>query len=218
MEIKEISKSTLQRLPTYLSYLRELPHDDSFPKNISSAAIAAALGCGEIQVRKDLASVSKSGKPKIGYLINDLISDLEEFLGYNDLSDAVIVGCGKLGNALLDYGGFEEYGLQIIAGFDNDETKLGKSETGKEILSINKFADLCQRMKIQLGVITVPSYKAQEVCDLMVDSGIRAILNFAPIHLKVPNKILVKNENIAVSLAELSNKLVLKTNGNEQED
>ena len=114
MPAKEISKSTLKRLPVYLSYLKSLPEDG--PAHISATALAAALSMGEVQVRKDLALVSNGGRPKIGYLREGLIQDIEDFLGYANTNDAVLVGAGKLGRALLGYNGFEEYGLNIVAG------------------------------------------------------------------------------------------------------
>ena len=106
MAAKDISRSTVKRLPTYLSYLKSIPADG--PAHISATALAAALGMGEVQVRKDLALVSAGGRPKIGYLREGLIRDLEEFLGYGNTNDAVLVGAGKLGQALLGYGGFAE--------------------------------------------------------------------------------------------------------------
>ena len=207
MDARAISPPALQRLPNYLAYLRQLPKLPSAPANISSAAIASALGYGEIQVRKDLAAVSGAGKPKVGYIISDLISDLEEFLGYNHISSAIVAGCGKLGSAILNYSGFREYGLDILAGFDTDQSKTGKTDSGKEIFPMDQLQNLCRRMKIQIGIIATPAGAAQQVCSLMADSGIKAILNFAPTLLKPPDGILIKNENIAVALAELSVRL-----------
>ena len=112
---KDISKATLKRLPTYLSYLKSMPADA--PANISATALAAGLSMGEVQVRKDLALVSDGGRPKIGYNRERLIADIEEFLGYGDTNDAVLIGAGKLGRALLGYSGFAEYGLNIVAAF-----------------------------------------------------------------------------------------------------
>ena len=114
MERKEISKAVLKRLPGYLTYLRGMPNDGS--PYISATALANALGMGEVQVRKDLAMVSDGGRPKIGYLRENLIEDIEQFLGYDNTTDAVLIGAGKLGQALLDYKGFEEYGLNIQIG------------------------------------------------------------------------------------------------------
>lgn len=206
MEIKSVSQAALQRLPTYLTYLRTLPRTG--PANISATALAAALGLGEVQVRKDLAAVSGAGKPKIGYLVSELIGELESFLGYDDVSDAVIVGTGKLGRALLDYAGFADYGLNIVAGFDLDPALEGVTDSGKQIFALEKLPDLVKRLKIKIGIITVPADCAQDICDRMVENGIRAIWNFAPTHLHIPEGVLIKNENIAASLAVLSNQLM----------
>ena len=111
-----IHKATLGRLPQYLQYLKSLP--ESYGSTISATAIAKGLSLGDVQVRKDLAAVSGAGKPKIGYEKAKLIGDLERHLGYESLTNAVLVGAGKLGKALLDYNGFDEFGVQIVAAFD----------------------------------------------------------------------------------------------------
>ena len=205
---KAISIQTLQRLPLYLQYLRALsPEKD---KNISAKALGNALGFGEIQVRKDLSSVSDGGKPKLGYCTSELIRAIEVFLGYDNVNDAVLVGAGKLGKALLSYHGFRAYGLNIVAAFDSDSEVCGTDESGKQILPMSKMENLCRRMKIELGIITVPAKDAQSVCDILVKSGIKAIWNFAPTHLDVPKGVILKNENIAASLAVLSKNLAQK--------
>ena len=198
-----ISKHTLQRLPMYLSYIQGLPEDA--PKNISATTIAEALQLNDVQVRKDLASVSSSGKPKVGYNVKDLIAELEAFLGYNDIDNAVIVGAGSLGKALLNYSGFKAYGLNIIAAFDLCEEPT--EFQGKTVFPIAQLGSFCRKVNVHIGIITVPASIAQEICDLLVESGIRAIWNFAPVHLVVPDGILVQNENMASSLALLSNHL-----------
>ena len=200
---QNISKHTLQRLPMYLSYIKGLPEDA--PKNISATTIAEALQLNDVQVRKDLASVSSSGKPKVGYNVKDLIAELEAFLGYNDIDNAVIVGAGSLGKALLNYSGFKAYGLNIIAAFDLCEEPT--EFQGKTVFPIAQLESFCRKVNIHIGIITVPASSAQEICDLLVNSGIRAIWNFAPVHLVVPDGILVQNENMASSLALLSNPL-----------
>lgn len=200
---QNISKHTLQRLPMYLSYIKGLPADA--PKNISATTIAEALQLNDVQVRKDLASVSSSGKPKVGYNVKDLIAELEAFLGYNDIDNAVIVGAGSLGKALLNYSGFKAYGLNIIAAFDLCEEPT--EFQGKTVFPIAQLESFCRKVNIHIGIITVPASSAQEICDLLVNSGIRAIWNFAPVHLVVPDGILVQNENMASSLALLSNHL-----------
>lgn len=201
MEKKTISKSVLKRLPGYLSYLKSMSEDS--PPHISATALANALGMGEVQVRKDLAMVSDGGRPKIGYLRESLIDDIEQFLGYDNTTDAVLIGAGKLGQALMAYKGFDDYGLNILAAFDVAPTKE-KTDEGKPIYSIDKLPHFCRSNKVLMGIITVPAEAAQGVADLLIAEGIKAIWNFAPTHLDVPENILVQNENMATSLAVLS--------------
>lgn len=197
----EISKSVLKRLPGYLAYLKRL--SDYPSPYISATTLANALGMGEVQVRKDLAAVSNGGRPKIGYLRKSLIEDIEQFLGYDNTTDAVLIGAGKLGQALLGYSGFEAYGLNILAAFDA-MPNANMTDEGKPIYSFDKLESFCKSNKVLMGIITVPAAHAQEVCDRLIDCGIKAIWNFAPTHLEVPDHILVQNENMATSLAVLS--------------
>ena len=201
MERKEISKSVLKRLPGYLAYLKGL--SDNASPYISATALANALGMGEVQVRKDLAMVSDGGRPKIGYLRESLIDDIEQFLGYDNTTDAVLIGAGKLGQALLDYTGFDAYGLNILAAFDT-KPSLEMTEGGKPIFHISQLESFCRTHKVLMGIITVPQQHAQDVCDLLIANGIKAIWTFAPVHLEVPSNILVQHENMATSLAVLS--------------
>ncbi len=201
MERKEISKAVLKRLPGYLAYLKAMP--EGSPPYISATALANALGMGEVQVRKDLAMVSDGGRPKIGYQREGLIDDIEQFLGYDNTTDAVLIGAGKLGQALLDYTGFEEYGVRILAAFDLAPA-FEQTSGGKQILPMDKLRQFCVTHKVRMGIITVPASHAQTVCDQLIACGIRAIWNFAPTHLDVPDNILVQNENMATSLAVLS--------------
>lgn len=198
---KKISKSVLKRLPGYLAYLKNMTEPDS--PYISATALANALGMGEVQVRKDLAMVSDGGRPKIGYLRESLIDDIEQFLGYDNATDAILVGAGKLGQALMDHHGFDEYGLNILAGFDV-RPNAEQTEDGKPIYPMEKLEKFCRSHKVLMGIITVPASHAQEVCDLLIKNGIKAIWNFAPTHLEVPDHILVQYENMASSLAVLS--------------
>lgn len=198
---KKISKAVLKRLPSYLAYLKSI-QDQEYPY-ISATALANALGMGEVQVRKDLASVSDGGRPKIGYLRESLIDDIEQFLGYDNATDAVLVGAGKLGQALMDHKGFDEYGLNILAGFDI-RPKVEHTEDGKPIYSMDKLESYCHSHMVRMAIITVPASHAQAVCDRLIKAGIKAIWNFAPTHLEVPSNILVQHENMATSLAVLS--------------
>ncbi len=201
MEKKEISKAVLKRLTGYLNYLKSI--QDSPSPYISATALAAALGMGEVQVRKDLAMVSDGGRPKIGYVRASLIEDLEQFLGYDNTTDAILIGAGRLGLALLGYKGFQEYGLNILAAFDRDP-KVEVSDNGIPVYSMDHLEKFCREQKVLMGIITVPGEGAQEVCDKLINCGIKAIWNFAPAHLEVPSNILVQYENMATSLAVLS--------------
>lgn len=201
MERKEISKAVLKRLPGYLSYLKNLP-DGSFTY-ISATNLANALGMGEVQVRKDLAMVSDGGRPKVGYLRESLIEDISQFLGYDNTTDAILIGAGKLGQALMGYTGFAAYGLNILAAFDA-KPFADRTEEGKPVYNIDHLVPYCKENNVLMGIIAVPAAHAQGVCDQLVACGIKAIWNFAPTHLEVPSNILVQNENMATSLAVLS--------------
>lgn len=201
MEHKEVSKLVLKRLPGYLSYLKGMPAGGS--AYISATALATALGLGDVQVRKDLALVSDGGRPKVGYLRERLIEDISQFLGYDNTTDAILVGAGKLGQALLGYSGFEAYGLNILAAFDQ-KAECREAVDGKTIYDMSQLESFCNNNKILMGIITVPAEYAQDVCEKMINAGIKAIWNFAPVHLDVPDHILVQNENMATSLAVLS--------------
>ncbi len=201
MEKKKISKFVLKRLPGYLSYLKSLPEDA--PAHISATTLANALGMGQVQVRKDLALVSDGGRPKIGYLRKELIADIEQFLGYDNTTDAVLIGAGKLGQALMGYRGFEEYGLNILAAFDANPT-IDRTDDGRPVYPVSQLSAFCRENKVLMGIITVPAEHAQTVADQLIQGGIKAIWNFAPTHLDVPENILVQYENMATSLAVLS--------------
>lgn len=186
-----ISQASLKRLPKYLRILKE--KESTY---ISSTEIADSLNLNPIQVRKDLALVSKSdGKPGIGFNVNELILDMEEFLNLNNITDAIIVGAGKIGQALMNYKGFENY-INILMAFDNDTNKCDN----KKIFNIDKMENLVNRLNIHIGIIAVPKENAQDVCNKMMDCGIKAIWNFAPIDLKVPLNVSIKNEDLSASL------------------
>lgn len=206
---QSISKQILHRLPDYLVFLKTF--GDETVKYISSPTIANELGLNEVQVRKDLAAVSSTGgKPKSGFVIKELITDIENFLGYSNVDEAVLVGAGHLGKAFLAFKGFEDYGLKILVAFDNDDELIGTEYGSKKILSVETLKDFCQRLNVNIGIIAVPAEFAQDVCDKMVEGGILAIMNYAPVHLNVPNHVLVRNENMAASLAALSKQLAQK--------
>ena len=204
MNQNSVSRATLGRLPIYLKFLKSI---ESETKTISATAISKALEFGEVQVRKDLATVSNIGKPKIGYVTAELIESLEAYLGGNRKTKAVLVGAGKLGKALRDYEGFSDYGLEISAAFDVSLDKPIASESGKIIYPMDEFDKFCSNGDIKIGIITVPKNSAQDVCNLMVKANITAIWSFSPEPLKVPDNVIVQHENLALSLAHL-NKLL----------
>jgi len=199
-----IAKATLGRLPIYLRFLKDIREDT---KTVSATAISKELEFGEVQVRKDLASVSGHGKPKVGYITTDLIERLEAYLRQGSRSQAVIAGAGKLGRALLDYEGFSDYGLEIAAAFDMNIEKPITSAFGKPIYPMSEFENFCYRGDIKIGIITVPKNAAQSVCDFMVKSNISAIWSFAPGNLRVPDNVVLKKENLALSLAHLNQQI-----------
>ncbi len=202
MSEKNISVQTLRRLPIYLHYLNSIKNDRD---NISATAISNRFGLNDVQVRKDLGAISGNGKPKTGYSVQELIRDIENFLGCGNPTKAVLVGAGNLGKALLSYGGFNDYGLEIVAAFDS--AAQADTINGKPVFSADKLASFCNENKITLGIITVPASQAQSVCDTLVAHGIKAVWNFAPTILRVPDGVIAENENLASSLAVLCQRL-----------
>ena len=205
-EIANISRATIGRMPSYLRFLKE--KELAGERTISSTAIAEELNLNAVQVRKDLAVISSvAGKPKLGFEIADLIADINCFLGYDNVTDAVLVGAGGLGRALVGYGGFKNYGLNIVAAFDSSPELIGKSFGGVQVFDAAETSRLVRRLNVLIGIIAVPKEAAQQVADELVEGGVRAIWNFAPANLVLPQGIAVKNEDMAASLAILSKRL-----------
>ena len=201
-----VSKATLSRMPAYLRYLKE--ESVKGLEYVTSAAIAKDMAVSAVLVRKDLALVSSvAGRPRLGFEVNGLIADIEKFLGYDNVSDALIVGVGGLGRAFLGYEGFKNYGLNIVAGFDVDPRLVGTKIAKKPILPLDELTNFVRQRNINIGIITVPKGAAQGVCDRMVEAGLKAIWNFASVKLSVPNGVIVRYEDLAASLAMLSGEL-----------
>ena len=208
--VTALSQGTLQRLPQYLIMVKSearLGHT-----GITADELGSVIKVSASQVRHDLSSCGISRAPGESYDVHELTVAIEHALGYDDISNAVIVGAGQLGRALLSYTNYSEYGVDVIAGFDADDSMVGREIGGRPILSVKRLSSLCRRMKVHIGIITVPASHAQEVCDRLIEGGVQAIWNFAPVHLRVPEGIIVKNEIIAVSLGELSRQLQEKRN------
>jgi redox-sensing transcriptional repressor len=192
-------------LPQYHHYLVDLAAKGITQTTCS--VIGRDLGLIPVQVRKDLQYTGIIGRPKTGYSVAELIQAIETFLGWNNINEAFLVGAGNLGTALLGHERFSKFGLRIVAAFDTDPAKAGQWIHDKAVLPLNELADLAQRMSIHLGIITTPPEAAQAVADEMVKGGIQAIWNFAPVRLRVPEHIIVHNEDLYSTLATLSWKL-----------
>ena len=205
-----VMKSTLSRLPLYYSYISRLEAEGV--ESVSSVLLAQHLNLNPVLVRKDLAQVSSvAGHPRTGFEVKQLLVDIDNYMGYNKLDEAILVGVGSMGRIILTNSKFEKFGLNIVVGFDKDPYLCGIQLEGKHVLPMEKMESLVQRMGIRIGIITVPDDQAQEVCDQMVRCGIKAIWNFAFVPLKVPEDVLVKNENLPSSLAVLAHKLAMRS-------
>ncbi len=204
-EPRPVSEATLRRLPAYYHFLRGL--QERGREAVSCSHIGRELRLDPTQVRKDLEATGIVGRPKVGYDLNALLDAIVTFLGWNNHKDAFLVGAGHLGSALLGYEQIENYGINILAGFDTDPAKIGSVVHGRTIFSLDKLSNLAERMSIHLGIITVPAPVAQSVADLLVDSGIWAIWNFAPVALQVPEGIILQNEDFYRGLAVLSSRI-----------
>lgn len=201
-----LSEKALKRMPRYLSYLKTLQAEHC--EYVTAPTVAKHLGLNEVQVRKELSVMSSvPGRPRTGFQVNNLVDNIEVYLGYRNVDDAVLVGVGSLGRALLGYRGFDQCGIHIVAAFDRNEALHGITLHDKPVFPLQKISNLCDRMKIRIGIITVPAEQAQIVCDQLVAGGILAIWNFSTAHLKVPDNVLVRNEDLAASLAILSRQL-----------
>lgn len=202
-----VSGATIGRMPAYLRYLKE--EQSKGIKYVSSAFVAKEMDVSAILVRKDFSLVSSSsGKPRLGFEVECLINDIEKFLGYDNATDAIVVGTGGLGCAFLGYEGFKNHGMNIVAGFDVNPDMIGKNISGKTVYSVDELGEFIQKNNVNIGIITTPKSAAQKISDVLVESGIKAIWNFAPLQLSVPAGIELKNEDLAASLALLSSKLV----------
>ncbi len=200
-----ISRPMLERLPMYASCLEKMIENGS--TSVSSAKIAKELKLGEVQVRKDLSFVSGGGKPRIGYDAQKLLRDIKSFLGKGEPCEAIIIGAGKLGCALLGYGNFEDVGVCIKTAFDISETE--RTVDDKHIYPMDRLASYCDEHPVRIGIIAVPASAAQETCDRLLSVGIQAIWNFAPVALEVPDGVPVIHEKLAISLSQLRQQIIL---------
>ncbi len=208
MEQRTAGVPTLKRLPLYLRLLRQMKERGE--EYASGAVVARELDLDPIVVRKDLAVTGAVGRPRLGFPMDEIISAIEDFLGWSNTSDAFLVGVGNLGRALLGYKGFEQYGIKIVAAFDSNPEIIGTKVHGKPIMDVSKMPALAKRMHVQIGVLTVTASVAQGVANMMIEGGIRGIWNFTPTTLDVPDNVILQREELASSLAVLSHRLLIK--------
>lgn len=202
---RTVPEPALRRLPLYHRCLRKL--EESGREYVSCTDISHELKLDATQIRKDFEAAGIEGRPRVGYVLRDLIDSLERFLGWKQVRQAFLVGVGSMGSALLGYRKFEQCGLNIAASFDADPAKAGTRIHGKQVYPLAQLAPRARQTGVLIGIITVPASAAQGVADLMVQGGIRAIWNFAPVQLRVPERIIVHNEDLYCSLVSLSQKL-----------
>lgn len=199
-----ISIPTIKRFPSYLRLLRQYREEGELW--VSATRLAEELGLTAIQVRKDMAGTGVEGRPKVGFEIDALIAAIVENLGWDNATDAILIGAGHLGVALARYEGFASYGLQIVAAFDKDPAKSGRPIGNTTVYPMEQMKSFVTDNAINIAVITVPAEAAQEVADELVDAGIKAIWNFAPKDLRLPGHIVLQRTDLATSFAVLSAK------------
>lgn len=200
-----IPEPALRRLPWYLSYVKLLKkHEYS---HVSSTQIAKEINVSASQIAKDLSYVDITGKTRVGYEIDELITVLEDFLGFTRQHSAVIFGVGSLGGALLADTGLEQYGLKLLAGFDIDPEVVGTTINGIPVYHINEFQQVNKELQAQIGVLTVPSGVAQDVADFMVTCDLKGIWNFTPYRINVPEHVVLQNTSLYAHLAVMFNRL-----------
>lgn len=200
-----IPVQTLRRIPHYHQILTEL--EQKGEQYVSSRYLAHFFQVDDTQVRKDVSVIGYKGKPKSGYSVSGLKAAIAEFLGINTENTAILIGAGKLGSALVEYPGLAEYGLKLVAVFDNDPQKIGRIIGSFSILPLESLVEVVKSMELGIAILTVPKQAAQEVCNRLVALGIKAIWNFAPTQLNAPDDVIIRNENMAVGLALLSHYL-----------
>lgn len=201
----KVPEPTLRRLPWYLAFVKLLKQKgESF---VSSTQIAKEINVDSSQVAKDLSFVAIAGKTRVGYEIDTLIRVLECFLGFTASHKAFLFGVGSLGAALLHDSGLNQYGLEIIAGFDVRDELEGKTIHGIPVFHMRNFPGKQQELGATIGIITVPVEKAQEVTDEIIAGGIKALWNFTPFRIRVPEHVVVQNTSMYAHLAVMFNRL-----------
>ena len=208
--VRNLPTPSVQRLPVYLRLLKEARNrgDDV----VSCTRIAEEFGQRSVQVRKDLAITGVSGRPKVGYRVDELIEAIESFLGWDVKTTAFLVGVGNLGRAILNYEGFVEHGLDVAAAFDANPALFGQEINGCVVRPLDQIASTAAQLReegrfVEMGIVTVPARAAQPVADKLVGIGVRAIWNYAPVRLDLPSDVVYEEVKLSASFAVLTNRL-----------
>lgn len=204
MPVSVPDAQTMQRLPLYMKYLKSLPKGPV--QMITAKTVANALNMDVVLVRGDLAVLCPSEKRRVSYSADELLQKIKQYIHIGDVTPVVVVGAGKLGKALLGYGGFMAYGIDVVAAFDISPRVLARKDpSGKPVYHINELGIMCKRLNAKVGILAVPAGSAQTACDRLVKAGAIAIWNFTSADLRVPKGILLKNENLSRTLVQLVN-------------
>ena len=204
-EADKVPEPTLRRLPWYLSNIKLMKEKGE--QYVSSTQISKEINIDASQIAKDLSYVNISGRTRVGYNIDALIEVLESFLGFTNMHKAFLFGVGSLGAALLRDSGLHHFGLEIVAAFDVNPELVGKDLNGIPIYQSDDFEAKMKEYDVNIGVLTVPINIAQEITDKMVDGGIKAVWNFTPFRIRVPENIVVQNTSLYAHLAVMFNRL-----------
>jgi redox-sensing transcriptional repressor len=197
-----IPNPAVKRLSLYLRQLEQLLRNQR--PTVSSKQLGESLGFTDAQVRKDLAYFGQFGHPGIGYIVNDLITELRHILGTDKTWNVLLVGAGNLGRALMAYKGFNNKGFRLSAVFDDDPEKIGTRRGDFIVQSLSELDVTVRREKIRLAMIAIPAEVAQDAADRLVKAGVRGLLNFAPVSLNVPPSVALSTVDLAVQLEQLS--------------
>ncbi|MDR3062167.1 MAG: redox-sensing transcriptional repressor Rex [Dysgonamonadaceae bacterium] len=201
----KVPEPALRRLPWYLAYAKLLKSKGE--TLVSSTQISKEISVDSSQVAKDLSYVNVAGKTRVGYDIDSLIVVLEDFLGFTISHKAFLFGAGSLGGALLHDSGLNQYGLDVIAAFDVSPELCGTTIGGIPVYSVDRFQEIRKKNKVSIGILTVPVNQAQKTADLMIEGGIKAIWNFTPYRIRVPEHIVIQDTSIYAHLAVMFNRL-----------
>jgi len=201
--LARLKRVVLERLMQYYRFLNRKTASRPL-KTITSAQIAEALDVDPTQVRKDFGAIGLVGIGRVGYQVEEVCCTIRRVLGLDLEKRAVIIGAGRLGGALLAYGGFDKYGLRILGIFDNDPRKIGRKLEGYTIEPVRTLKPFIRKYDIELAILATPVEVAQTLADRVVSAGVKAIWNFAPTRLTVPETVLVRNEHISLGLAKIT--------------